>query len=225
MGVGRKTPPRARPALVTRKAGEGDVAQAIADTQAAVRRLEGRAQEEAEAFTVDPLPVAIAAVQVDADGAFAANSVSAPIQDLYVVNLHATTIDTLTTFVQANAHVGGVVTGSPTYFSTGKGAGSSGGACSFFGNTPQLPRGVTIRSASVRLFRGVGPGTAQFQLWRVANAPVLLGSVSSTATPGGALDLTISGLSEDVGAAESYTAFVSLPVSQDVYETITIEFD
>lgn len=230
MGVGKKNPPRPRPANVPKRAGEGSVAEAITDLQVAVRRLEGKPEpEEAEAFVLEVLPVppAIAAVQEHPDGAFSTNRAAAPIQDLYVVNLHASgTSDTHgPRFVQMPAHLGGIVTGTPIYFTSGKGVGSGAGACAFYSNMPQLRRGSRILSVSVRLHRTVGAGTSQIVFKRVANSPVTLGTASSISAPGGDLDLTISGLTETVGAATSYTMEVTLPQSQDAFQTVTIEYD
>lgn len=128
-------------------------------------------------------------------------------------------------FIQAPAHLGGINTGAAQYFSNGKGVGSAAGATTFHMNIPPLRRGDRIRSVTARVDRGAVAGTTQIQLYRVANPIVSVGGPASSAATAGLVDVTISGLSIVVGTHESYTLLVTLPVSQDSLQTVTVEYD
>jgi hypothetical protein len=232
VGVGRKNPPRTRPANLAKRAGEGGVAEAITDAQAAIRRLEAKPDpEEAEPFVLSilPLPPAVAAVQMDPTGALSSNEQANPIQDLYVVNLHTTgTSDSHGIRPkQVLAALLGINTGAPINYTNGRGCGSPAGAAVFYCALPEMRRGDRILSVTGTFGTGVGVGTSSINLKRcIGNniAPASIGSASTGGT-GQPIHVTISGLTETVPSGVSYVLEVATGRSQDSFVTITVEYD
>lgn len=230
MGVGRKNPPRTRPANVPRRAGEGSVAETLADHAAAIRRLEGKEDPVIEPFVLSilPLPPGVAAVQIDPTGALSSNRAAAPIADLYVTNLHLTGTDSHgSRFLEFPPELNAIISGAPINFTNGRGVGSASAACSFYCTMPPLRRGDRIVAVSGVFSTGVGVGTTSINLRRrnADNlAPTSLGS-TSTGSTGSPLTLTISGLTETVAAGKSYILEVATGRSQDALETITVQYD
>jgi hypothetical protein len=171
-------------------------------------------------------PASTAALTVSAAGALDTNDATNIIGTLYATNAEITNpIKHGVKVRNRAAHLGGIVSGTPVYFSSGKGVGSSGGACTYNSDLPDMETGEVISAVTVKYFRGVGAGTAQIKLYRRANTPVQVGSTaSSTATPGGVLELTVGGLSETVVDGASYFVEVVVPVSQDVHETTRVSY-
>jgi hypothetical protein len=131
-------------------------------------------------------------------------------------------------FEEKPAELNAVLSGTPINFTNGRGVGSAAGACSFFAVMPHIRRGCRILSVSGTFAVGLGAGTSSINLKRRnANllAPTSLGSASSGVGAGGQLVVTLSGLTETVGAGQSYVLEVNTGRSQDSLETITVEFD